>query len=42
MKKRLLYVEPRSEEWSALCAELICESPTEGGLEGISEEDWVV
>ncbi len=42
MKKEFLYSEPQCEELTALGVEMICQSPTEGGLEGVQEEDWVI
>jgi len=43
MEKRLHYIQPESEiELEYYLLELVCQSPEEGGLEGINEEDWVV
>lgn len=37
-----LYLPPECEAEIMTPVELICTSPTEGGLEGTSDEDWVI
>jgi hypothetical protein len=36
------YIEPECEPFCASGIEFICQSPSEGGLEGVQEEDWVI
>ena len=42
MRIERLYLPPECEYEVTSPEELICTSPTEGGLEGITEEDWVI
>ena len=43
MKKRLCYIQPGCELELDYCfLELLCQSPENGGLEGIDYEDWAV
>lgn len=41
-KTTISYAPPRCEYDESSLGDLLCASPTEGGLEGITEEDWVV
>ena len=41
MIKRNHYLSPECELDGAIFIELICTSPTEGGLEDIGYEDWI-
>ena len=40
--RKMNYIEPECVPFAASAFELVCQSPTEGGLEGIQEEDWVI
>jgi hypothetical protein len=42
MIKRKYYLSPECEIEEAFLIGLICTSPTEGGVEGTEEEDWVI
>ena len=41
INKRDTYSAPAIET-DIICPELICQSPAEGTIEGVSEEDWTL